>query len=150
MPRYDKNPVLSPAFAAALREPPARTRRRCLVAQLTADTKRTHQKQQARRLASIQRLSTTPICSRNSVADDRACTRVTLPNLHGKEGVEPFGREPTSTVASLTDMIPKRVRLRGARTVLNCRSRGRRSSRRRYERTSRGRPQPVSSGVEWT
>src|SRR5215211_5457669 len=88
MPRYDKNPVLSPAFAAALREPPARTRRRCLVAQLTADTKRTHQKQQARRLASIQRLSTTPICSRNSVADDRACTRVTLPNLHGKEGVD--------------------------------------------------------------
>jgi hypothetical protein len=28
-----------------------------------------------------------PICRRNCVADDRACTRVTPRNLHGKEGV---------------------------------------------------------------
>src|SRR6266508_3617577 len=29
-----------------------------------------------------------PICRRKCVASDRACTRVTLPNLHGKEGVD--------------------------------------------------------------
>jgi hypothetical protein len=28
-----------------------------------------------------------PICRKNYVADDRACTRVTLSNFHGKEGV---------------------------------------------------------------
>jgi hypothetical protein len=28
-----------------------------------------------------------PICRKNRVAHDRACTRVTLENLHGKEGV---------------------------------------------------------------
>jgi hypothetical protein len=28
-----------------------------------------------------------PICRRNRVADDLACTRVTLRNLHGKEAV---------------------------------------------------------------
>jgi hypothetical protein len=29
-----------------------------------------------------------PICRRNRAADDRACTRVTPGNLHGKEGVD--------------------------------------------------------------
>jgi hypothetical protein len=29
-----------------------------------------------------------PICRRNCVASDRACPRVTLPNFHGKEGVD--------------------------------------------------------------
>jgi hypothetical protein len=28
------------------------------------------------------------ICRRNYAASDRACTRVTLRNLHGKEGVD--------------------------------------------------------------
>jgi hypothetical protein len=32
--------------------------------------------------------STGAICRRNRVADHRACTRVTLRNLHGKEGVD--------------------------------------------------------------
>jgi hypothetical protein len=31
---------------------------------------------------------TRPICRKNCVASDRACTRVTLRNLHGKEGVD--------------------------------------------------------------
>src|SRR5919106_1493716 len=32
--------------------------------------------------------SNSPICRRNCVASDRACTRVTPQNLHGKEGVD--------------------------------------------------------------
>jgi len=28
------------------------------------------------------------ICRRNGVASDRACTRLPLPNFHGKEGVD--------------------------------------------------------------
>ena len=51
-----------------------------------ADTKRTHQKRHARRLATHPRAAQIgPICRRNCVASDRACTRVTPRNLHGKE-----------------------------------------------------------------
>ena len=42
----------------------------------------------ARRLAAhLRRHETSEICRRNCVASDRACTRVTAQNLHGKEGV---------------------------------------------------------------
>ena len=50
----------------------------------------------SRRMSSV---SNDRICRRNRVADDRACTRVTPRNLHGKEGVdgsspsEGFGKE---------------------------------------------------------
>jgi hypothetical protein len=38
-----------------------------------------------------------PICSKNCVASDRACTRVTPGNLHGKEGVD--GSSPSEGFA---------------------------------------------------
>src|ERR687891_545797 len=37
-----------------------------------------------------------PICRRNCVATDRACTRVTHRNLHGKEGVD--GSSPSGAL----------------------------------------------------
>ena len=39
-----------------------------------------------------------PICRQNCVASDRACTRVTPPNLHGKEGVD--GSSPSEGSAN--------------------------------------------------
>src|SRR6266545_6217207 len=58
----------------------------CRPEQLTADTKRTHQKRHARRLATHPRGMTRPDLQKKlGVASDRACTRVTLRNLHGKE-----------------------------------------------------------------
>ena len=65
--------------------------------QQRADTKRTHQKRQRdvsrRILTPVER----PICRKNGAASDRACTRVTLPNLHGKEGVD--GSSPSEGFA---------------------------------------------------
>src|SRR5205809_2567585 len=42
------------------------------------------------------------ICRRNCVADDRACTRVPLQNLHGKEGVDGSSPSEGSAKAPLT------------------------------------------------
>jgi hypothetical protein len=39
------------------------------------------------------------ICRRKALTDDRACTRVTLPNFHGKEGVD--GSSPSEGLKSL-------------------------------------------------
>ena len=38
-----------------------------------------------------------PTCRRNCVASDRVCPRVTLPNFHGKEGVD--GSSPSEGFA---------------------------------------------------
>jgi hypothetical protein len=59
---------------------------RCLTRHQSADTKRTHQKRHARRLATHRCRLSQPICRKNCVASDRACTRMTPGNLHGKEG----------------------------------------------------------------
>ena len=67
--------------------PAAFRQTRCLSRRQPADTKRTHQKRHARRLATYPAPPDNPICSRNCVASDRPCTRVTRGNLHGKEGV---------------------------------------------------------------
>jgi hypothetical protein len=42
------------------------------------------------------------ICRRNCVASDRACTRVTLPNFHGKEGVD--GSSPSEGSAKAAEI----------------------------------------------
>src|SRR5919109_922230 len=61
---------------------------RYLTRQQTADTKRTHQIRHARRLATHPTLLQRADCRQNRVANDRACTRVTVSNFHGKEGVD--------------------------------------------------------------
>jgi hypothetical protein len=43
-----------------------------------------------------------PICRRNRVASDRACTRVTLRNLNGKEGVD--GSSPSEGLRKALQM----------------------------------------------
>src|SRR5215211_5908205 len=74
--------------------PPASDRRRpsrvsvcCLAGQQRADTNghiRNDTHDVSRRSSTA---CNSPICRRNCVADDRACTRVTPQNLHGKEAV---------------------------------------------------------------
>jgi hypothetical protein len=48
--------------------------------------------------------SSGPICSRNCAADDRACTRVMLPNFHGKEGVD--GSSPSEGLQDARKSAP--------------------------------------------
>jgi len=45
------------------------------------------------------------ICRKNCVANDRACTRVTLLNFHGKEGVSGSSPEEGSTKAPETGLF---------------------------------------------
>jgi hypothetical protein len=49
--------------------------------------------------------SCSAICRRNCVADDRACTRVTPKNLHGKEGVDSTERVAVGTGAQLGALL---------------------------------------------
>ena len=66
------------------------------------------------------------ICREKRVADDRACTRVTLSNLHGKEGVdgsspsEGFSKVPVNwhfLVAYLLNTRTHSGHIRGTRDV---------------------------------
>ena len=66
-----------------------------------ADTKRTHQKRHARRLATHRWHPNHADCRRNRVASDRVCTRVTPQNLHGKEGVDGSSPSEGSWVKAL-------------------------------------------------
>jgi hypothetical protein len=71
----------------------------CRARHQLADTKRTHQKRHARRLATHLQRPDQANLQEKRVADDRACTPVTLRNLHGKEGVD--GSSPPSARPSL-------------------------------------------------
>jgi hypothetical protein len=57
---------------------------RCHGRHQVADTKRTHQKRQRATSRCISDSSNGAICRRMCVASERACTRVTPGNLHGK------------------------------------------------------------------
>jgi hypothetical protein len=46
-----------------------------------------------------------PICRENRVARDRACTRVTLQNLHGKEGVDGSSPSEGSKIPGNRDFL---------------------------------------------
>src|SRR4029453_3717392 len=55
----------------------------------------------------ISRRSNGSICGRNGAGDDRACTRVTLSNFHGKEGVD--GSSPSEGSAKFLLISPFRL-----------------------------------------
>jgi hypothetical protein len=82
-----------------------------------------------------------PICRRKRVVSDRACTPVTLRNLHGKEGVEGSSPEEGFRKAAANCPVPqpcRRTTKRMARAVLATTARSRRpsstTSRRRRSR----------------
>ena len=76
-----------PCQAVALQRPQASLRRSVAFFGNSTRTQNGHIRNDTRDVSRrISSLCNRPICRRKCVASDRACTRVTLRNLHGKEG----------------------------------------------------------------
>jgi hypothetical protein len=102
---------------------------RCQREQQSADTKRTHQQRHARRPATHPQGLTRLDLQENRVAGDLECTRVTLRNLHGKEGVD--GSSPSEGLKKslqIGDLFGVLVACSGDTRSHRGRTRGRRGS----------------------